>query len=240
MNRSRRAVVSTRSAASGSATGWFTALTCWSRTVSVESGTALAEWDPFAMPIVTEGDGVIQFRDVIEGVSMTESLDEVTGLSRKVIKESPRPGYSSGARHLRPGDGGAAPAREPRRVARYHLPGGEHLPSTRATQSARVTSWRRFRAKRRRPRTSPAGCPVSRSSSRRASRRSTPSSAEIDGPWSASARTPRASGRSSSPPRLASRSEYLIAKGKHLTVREGDYVRAGEALMDGAANPTTS
>jgi DNA-directed RNA polymerase subunit beta' len=31
--------------------------------------------------------------------------------------------------------------------------------------------------------------------------------------------------------------EYLIAKGKHLSVREGDRVRAGEPLMDGAANP---
>ena len=31
--------------------------------------------------------------------------------------------------------------------------------------------------------------------------------------------------------------EYLIAKGKHLTVKEGDYLRAGEALMDGPANP---
>jgi DNA-directed RNA polymerase subunit beta' len=31
--------------------------------------------------------------------------------------------------------------------------------------------------------------------------------------------------------------EYLIAKGKHLSVRENDRVRAGEPLMDGAANP---
>ena len=31
--------------------------------------------------------------------------------------------------------------------------------------------------------------------------------------------------------------EYLIPKGKNITVNEGDYLRAGEALMDGAANP---
>ena len=31
--------------------------------------------------------------------------------------------------------------------------------------------------------------------------------------------------------------EYLIPRGKHISVREGDYVRAGEALMDGSANP---
>src|SRR5690606_31194558 len=38
-------------------------------------------------------------------------------------------------------------------------------------------------------------------------------------------------------PDVGEASEYLIAKGKHLSVREGDRVRAGEALMDGAANP---
>ncbi|MFH1132505.1 MAG: DNA-directed RNA polymerase subunit beta', partial [Pseudomonadota bacterium] len=38
-------------------------------------------------------------------------------------------------------------------------------------------------------------------------------------------------------PTVGDPSEYLIAKGKHLSVREGDRVRAGEALMDGAANP---
>jgi DNA-directed RNA polymerase subunit beta' len=38
-------------------------------------------------------------------------------------------------------------------------------------------------------------------------------------------------------PDVGEEREYLIAKGKHLSVREGDRVRAGEALMDGAANP---
>jgi DNA-directed RNA polymerase subunit beta' len=31
--------------------------------------------------------------------------------------------------------------------------------------------------------------------------------------------------------------EYLIPKGKHIAVREGEYVKAGEALMDGPSNP---
>ena len=47
-------------------------------------GQLLAEWDPFAMPILTEVGGVVKFGDIIEGVTMQEKLDEVTGLSRKV------------------------------------------------------------------------------------------------------------------------------------------------------------
>ena len=40
------------------------------------------------MPIVTEVAGIVKFGDIIEGVTMNEQLDEVTGLSRKVIIES--------------------------------------------------------------------------------------------------------------------------------------------------------
>src|SRR5262244_761265 len=54
----------------------------------VQPGQLLSEWDPFSVPIVTEVGGVVKFGDVIEGVTMTEHLDEVTGLSRKVIIES--------------------------------------------------------------------------------------------------------------------------------------------------------
>src|SRR5581483_5818306 len=54
----------------------------------VKAGQLLAEWDAFAMPILTEVSGVVKFDDIVEGVTMIEKLDEVTGLSRKVIIES--------------------------------------------------------------------------------------------------------------------------------------------------------
>jgi DNA-directed RNA polymerase subunit beta' len=38
-------------------------------------------------------------------------------------------------------------------------------------------------------------------------------------------------------PEVGEPKEYLIPKGKHVTVHEGDYIRAGEPLMDGSANP---
>jgi DNA-directed RNA polymerase subunit beta' len=59
---------------------------------------------------------------------------------------------------------------------------------------------------------------------------------EIDG-TSASARTPRASARVIITPDKGEPKEFLISKGKHLSVREGDKIHAGEPLMDGAANP---
>src|SRR5690606_1132419 len=38
-------------------------------------------------------------------------------------------------------------------------------------------------------------------------------------------------------PEVGEQKEYLIPKGKHIAVREGEFVRAGEALMDGPTNP---
>jgi len=86
---------------------------------SVRNGALLAEWDPFSIPILAEVDGTVKFGDIVEGKTMQEQVDEVTGLSRKVIVEfkqadlRPRvsikdskgrtakiPGTNSVARHL--------------------------------------------------------------------------------------------------------------------------------------------
>ncbi|RPI04171.1 MAG: DNA-directed RNA polymerase subunit beta'', partial [Zetaproteobacteria bacterium] len=53
----------------------------------VATGQVLVEWDPFTTSILTEHAGTVHFRDVIEGVTMKEEVDEVTGLSQKVIVE---------------------------------------------------------------------------------------------------------------------------------------------------------
>ena len=51
----------------------------------VKKGEKLAEWDPYTIPIITEKSGKLTYRDVTEGVSMSEVMDEVTGISSKVI-----------------------------------------------------------------------------------------------------------------------------------------------------------
>src|SRR5690606_27385237 len=45
----------------------------------------LAEWDPYTMPIITERSGVAHYRDLVDGVSLREVVDEATGISNKVI-----------------------------------------------------------------------------------------------------------------------------------------------------------
>ncbi|HQG83726.1 MAG TPA: DNA-directed RNA polymerase subunit beta', partial [Syntrophales bacterium] len=53
----------------------------------VGRGDLIAEWDPFSIPILAEVSGTVKYGDVIEGRTVQEQVDEVTGLSRKVIIE---------------------------------------------------------------------------------------------------------------------------------------------------------
>ena len=51
----------------------------------VGRGDRLAEWDPYATPIISEVGGTVKLLDLVEGVSAREETDEETGISSKVI-----------------------------------------------------------------------------------------------------------------------------------------------------------
>ncbi len=51
----------------------------------VKQGQKLAEWDPYTMPLIAETNGRVRFMDLVEGVTVREQSDEVTGLSNKVV-----------------------------------------------------------------------------------------------------------------------------------------------------------
>ena len=53
----------------------------------VERGDRLAEWDPHTRPILSEVDGVIIYEDLVDGISMDEQMDEQTGNTNRVIKD---------------------------------------------------------------------------------------------------------------------------------------------------------
>ncbi|MBL8590401.1 MAG: DNA-directed RNA polymerase subunit beta' [Methylobacteriaceae bacterium] len=53
----------------------------------VKRGQRIAEWDPYTRPILTESDGAIGFEDLVEGTSMSESIDEATGIAKRVVMD---------------------------------------------------------------------------------------------------------------------------------------------------------
>ena len=53
----------------------------------VKRGQRIAEWDPYSRPIVTEIDGIVGYEDLVEGASVTETADESTGITKRVVTD---------------------------------------------------------------------------------------------------------------------------------------------------------
>ena len=92
---------------------------------TVKRGARLAQWDPYMRPILTEVDGVAEFADLVEGVSVKEQTDEVKGTTNRVIvdwRATPRGADLKPAVVIKESKGGR-PVRVARGVdARYQLP----------------------------------------------------------------------------------------------------------------------
>jgi DNA-directed RNA polymerase subunit beta' len=52
---------------------------------TIKRGQRIAEWDPYTRPILTEAEGTIGFEDLVEGQSISETLDESTGIAKRVV-----------------------------------------------------------------------------------------------------------------------------------------------------------
>ncbi|MBI33326.1 MAG: DNA-directed RNA polymerase subunit beta' [Gammaproteobacteria bacterium] len=61
----------------------------------VSSGDVISTWDPHTHPIITEASGTIKFEDFIDGVTVTEQVDDMTGLSNIIIMDSKKTGSTS-------------------------------------------------------------------------------------------------------------------------------------------------
>ena len=195
----------------------------------VTPGTMLIEWDPFANPILSEVSGTVKFGDIVEGATMQEQVDEFTGLSSKVIIESKDP-------DLRPRISVKDPERKTR--ARALLPVGANLGVTEGQEVAAGDVLAKMPRETTKTKDITGGLPrvVELFEARKPKDFAIVS--EIEGTVSFGADS-RGKRRVVITPDVedAEPKEYLIPKGKHISVHEGDRVRAGEALMDGSSNP---
>ena len=200
----------------------------------VKAGESLAEWDPYTMPILTEVTGRIKFGDIIEGVTVEEQVDEVTGLSRKVIIESrdadkrPRIAIKD--------DSGKTVKTLESAVGRYFLPVGANI----SVQDESYVNAGDIIAKIPRETTKTkditGGLPRVAELFEARKPKDFAVISEIDGSVSYG-KDAKGKRKVVVTPEQGEAKEYLIPKGKHISVHEGDYVRAGEALMDGSSNP---
>ena len=90
---------------------------------AVKRGDKLAEWDPYTLPIITERAGTVEYLDMLDGVTIVEKVDDVTGLSR------PRGGgLQAGHQGRRSASAPAAQGREGRGAETPERGGGALLP----------------------------------------------------------------------------------------------------------------
>jgi len=202
----------------------------------VEPGEAIIEWDPFAIPLLAEVSGVVKFKDLIVGNTVSEQVDVVTGLTHKVVLESKDTGLRSRIEIL-DSNGEIVQIPGTKRLASYVLPVGANIIVNDGEEIE-------------------AGNPICKV------QRETTKTKDITGglPRVAElfeARKPANAAQISDVSgviefgtelrgnrRIVVRPEdgsdtvtYTVPKGRYVIVNEGDYIRAGEPIMDGPSNP---
>ena len=203
----------------------------------VKPGDLLAVWDPFTTPIITEVDGSVKFGDLIPGKTIQEKVDPVTGKSSRTVIESKtaeeRPRIS-----IKGEDGKTAKLPKGSGMARYMLP----VDAIVLVEEGDPVKAGDIIAKLPRATTKTkditGGLPRVAELFEVRKPKEVAVLSEIDGYVSISKATKKGKQRVTiSPVDVGDKKEYLIPRGKHINVYEGDYIRAGEPLIGGAANP---
>jgi DNA-directed RNA polymerase subunit beta' len=206
----------------------------------VARGARLADWDPFSIPIVTELGGRVRFEDIVDGMSAKDETDEVTGVSNRTIVDwrgAPRTG------DLRPamvvlGDDGQPLRLSNGQEARYTLAVGAILSVSDGDDVRPGDVLARIATGGAKTRDITGGLP--RVAELFEARRPKDAAviAELDGQVEFG-RDYKNKRRIRIVPddELLEPREYLIPKGKHIAVQDGDRVRKGEYILDGNPAP---
>ncbi len=198
---------------------------------AVEPDQVLVEWDPYTFSILTEHPGQVRFKDIVEGLTVHEEVDEVTGLSRLIIVDSPdekkQPTIEVRAKE---GKG--------KLLRKYHMPSHAHLMVAEGDQVYAGDILAKIPRETTKTKDITGGLPRVVELFEARKPRETAVISEIDGIAKDGGivkglrkilivpEEPGAEAR-----------EYSLPRGVHVNVQEGDRVRAGEPLMDGPSNP---
>ncbi len=193
----------------------------------LERGEKLVEWDPYTLSILAEVPGRVAYGDIVEGITVQEEVDEQTGLSQKVIidhhdeKRQPRISVRDENNVT---------------VGRYLLPAGAHISVVEGEAVSPGDAIAKIPRETTKTKDITGGLPRVAELFEARKPKEQAIISEIDGVvkfggFQRGARKVLVTAES------GEEREYLIPRGKYVNVHEGDRVRAGEPLMDGAANP---
>jgi len=201
------------------------------------SGDLLATWDPFTTPIITEVDGTVKFGDIVPGKTMKEKVDPVTGKSSRTIIESKgtevRPRIS-----IKDKDGKTAKLPKSSGMARYILPIDAVLMVEEGDQVKAGNVIAKLPRATTKTKDITGGLPRVAELFEVRKPKDIAILSEIDGYVSISKSTKKGKQKVTvTPVDFGEKKEYLVSRGKHINVYEGDYMRAGEPIIGGSAIP---
>ena len=196
---------------------------------TVDAGHVLVEWDPYTFSILTEEKGQVRFKDIIEGTTVHEAVDEVTGLSRYIIVDSADE-KKQPTIEIRDAKGTV--------VRKYIMPVSAHLMISDSEDVRAGDVLAKIPRETTKTKDITGGLPrvVELFEARKPKDPAVIS--EIDG-------TVKYGGVVKGQRKIlivpddgtSDTREYSIPRGVHVNVQEGERVRAGDPLMDGPSNP---
>ncbi|MCI5222744.1 MAG: DNA-directed RNA polymerase subunit beta', partial [Candidatus Electrothrix sp. AR4] len=202
----------------------------------VDPGTVIGDWDAFSIPIVAEVSGKIKYGDVIEGDTMQERVDQVTGKVSRVIIHATTAKHSSPRISLKDGRGRTMKLPNLGHEARYPLPVGSVVTVDEGEEVAAGTVVAKIPRETTKTKDITGGLPRVAELFEVRKPKELAIVTAIDGRVSFGKEL-KGKRRVVITPETGEPKEYLIPKAKHVTVHEGDYVKAGDALMDGSVLP---
>ena len=207
---------------------------------AVQKGEKLAEWDPYTLPIITEREGTANYVDLIEGISMREIVDEATGISNKVVvdwRQQPR-GAELRPRVTLRDDKGEVVKLPNGLEARYFMSVDAILNVEHEAHVKAGDVLARIPRESSKTRDITGGLPRVAELFEARRPKDYAIISDIDGrvefgkDYKAKRRIVVVPEKGKEDP-----VEYLIPKGRHISVQEGDYVEKGDPLMDGKPVP---
>ncbi|MGP1396329.1 MAG: DNA-directed RNA polymerase subunit beta' [Inquilinaceae bacterium] len=207
---------------------------------TVDRGQKLAEWDPYTIPIITEKNGTAHYVDLVDGVSVREVMDETTGISSKVVvdwRQMPR-GQDLKPRITLRDDKGEVILLANGLEARYFMSVDAILSVENGAQVKAGDVLARIPRESSKTRDITGGLPRVAELFEARKPKDFAIISEIDGrvefgkDYKTKRRIVVVPQDEAGEPR-----EYMIPKGKHISVQEGDFVQRGDLLMDGNPVP---
>ena len=186
-------------------------------------------------PIIADLSATIKFQDIEEGTTMTEQVDSVTGFATKVIMES-KSSDTKPTVYLNDSNGETLNLPNRDIPARYVIPVGAQLLINDGEEVHAGDVIAKIHRETTKTRDITGGLPRVAELFEARKPKEAAIISDIDG-FVTFGQDVKGKQRVIITPEIGEQKEYLIPKGKHVAVREGEFIKAGEALMDGSTNP---